>query len=178
MQTLEKKIHAELLNFAELSLDEQELITTAVWVRKHAQAPHSNYRVGAAVRSESFRLYFGCNVENSNFTSTTHAEQVAITSMIAHEGPAKITAMAIVGARAGKEVKIVEVAPLDEGHTINDLCFACGHCLQIAWENCMADPNVVLLLLTSWGEVARTTIGDAYPMRFGPESLGIDVRKR
>lgn len=129
------------------------------------------------MRSESFRFYFGCNVEVASWTQTTHAEQNAITNMIAHEGPAKIAAMAIVGAPAGKEVQIVGVAPLDGGHTIDELCFACGHCLQIFWENCLGDPNVKLLLLTDWGQVARTTIGDAFPMRFGPESLGIDIKK-
>jgi len=177
MRKVSKRVKVELLNFTELPFEDQELITLAAWARKKAQAPYSNYWVGAAVRSESSRHYLGCNVETASWTQTTHAEQNAVTSMIAREGPAKVVAMAIVGAPEGTDVKIVDSAVPRPDCQVGDFCFACGHCLQIVWENCMADPSVRLLLLTSWGEVARTTIGDAFPMRFGPESLGVEVRR-
>ena len=178
MRTIERTIRVEILNRTELSLDELELIRRAAAARRNAQAPYSHYQVGAAVLSESGTIYIGCNVENANFTSTTHAEQNAISSMIAHEGPAKVLEMAIVGAPKGQEIKQPPASASSwRDYEVNDFCFACGHCLGITWENSMVDPNVKLLRMDMEGVIARTTIGDAYPMPFGPESLGIDVRK-
>jgi len=79
--------------------------------------------------SESGTIYTGCNVERSTYTQTTHAEQNATDNMVAAEGPAKIVAMAIVGAPERADIWNVE----------RFACFACGHCLQIIWENCLAD---------------------------------------
>jgi cytidine deaminase len=175
-------IRVELLDPIELSLEERELIRRATLARPSAQTHLSHYQVGAAIMSESGAIYGGCNAERSTYTQTTHAEQHAADSLIfAERQGAKIVAMAIVGALERADVWNVErfaMRPPKPEVEVKDFCFACGHCLQIIWENCLADPNVKLLLLTKWGEVARTTIGDAYPMPFGPESLGVDIRKR
>ena len=182
VRTLERKIRVELLDPIDLSVEERELVRRASYARLNAQAPYSMYWVGAAVLSKLGVTYTGCNVERATYTQTTHAEQNASDSMVAAEGRgAKIVALAIVGAPAGEDIWNVErfgMRPLKPEVEVEDFCFACGHCLQIIWENCLADKNVKLLLLTKWGEVARTTIGDAFPMRFGPESLGIDIRKK
>ncbi|OGC63013.1 hypothetical protein A2890_01285 [candidate division WWE3 bacterium RIFCSPLOWO2_01_FULL_53_14] len=178
MRTIERTIRVEILNRTELSLDELELIRRAAAARRNAQAPYSHYQVGAAVLSESGTIYIGCNVENANFTSTTHAEQNAISSMIAYEGPAKVLEMAIVGAPKGQEIKQPPASASSwRDYEVNDFCFACGHCLGITWENSMVDPNVKLLRMDMEGVIARTTIGDAFPMPFGPESLGVDIRE-
>ena len=181
MRTIERTIKVELLDQSELSSEERELIRQAARGRPHAQTHLSHYDVGAAIMSESGVIYGGCNVERSTYTQTTHAEQHAADSLIFAEGQgAKIVAMAIVGAMEGADAwidKFVTGPPKPEVKVAN-FCFACGHCLQIIWENCLADPNVKLLLLTKWGEIARTKIGDALPMPFGPESLGIDIRKK
>jgi len=178
VRTVERTIRVELLNRTELSMDELELIRRAAAVRQNAQAPISHYQVGAAVLSESGTIYIGCNVENANFTSTTHAEQNAISSMIANEGPVKVVEMAIVGAPRGQEIKQPPASASSwRDYEVKDFCFACGHCLGITWENSMVDPRVKLLRMDMEGVIARTTIGDAFPMPFGPESLGIDIRK-
>ena len=176
MRTISRSIKIELLNFSELSDEEQQLVFVAKSVRRRAQAPYSHYFVGAAIRSESGEIYEGCNVENVSYTQTTHAEQTAVTSMVAAEGPVKIQMMAIVGAPEGVGITIVQDVETNSEARVEDFCFACGHCLQIVWENCLADPNVPLLLLTPWGEVARTTIGNAFPMPFGPEILGVNIK--
>lgn len=179
MRIVEKTIRIELLHPIELSVEERNLIRRAVQARRRAQTPYFHYSVGAAILSESGRIYIGCNVENANATGTTHAEQNAITSMVTNEGPVKISAMAIVGAPKGAKVKNIDDLGFKPSHPtveVKDFCFACGHCLQIVWENCLADPDVPLLRLTKWGEVARTTIGDAFSMPFGPESLGVNIK--
>ncbi|MEX0587268.1 MAG: hypothetical protein WD159_00710 [Patescibacteria group bacterium] len=183
MRTIHRQIKVELLNFSELPPDEQELIKIAVSVRMCAQSPYYHWWVGAAIRCESGKIeeiYDGCNIENVNGSETIHAEECAFSTALKEERKkgrfAKIQKMAIAGGPEGKAVEIVEKAETYPTVKVGDFCFASGHCLQTVWENCMGDPNVVLLLLTKWGEVARTTIGDAYPMPFGPENLGIDIR--
>uniref|UniRef100_A0A831Z145 CMP/dCMP-type deaminase domain-containing protein n=1 Tax=candidate division WWE3 bacterium TaxID=2053526 RepID=A0A831Z145_UNCKA len=179
MRTIHRQIKVEILCEDELSDEEKQILVNAQRARQRAQAPYSHYWVGAALLTETGRWYHGCNVERATYTQTTHAEQNAVDSMIAGEGRGtKIKLFGISGAPAHWILPIHPVKPMLQPFEVDDFCFACGHCLQIIWENCGGDPNVPLLLLTKDRVIARTTIGDAFPMRFGPESLGVDVRER
>lgn len=177
MRKVSKVITAQLLDFSELSHPEKELLEAARLVRRNAQAPYSHYWVGAAVRSTSGRVHVGCNVERATWTQTTHAEQAAVDMMVAEEGPTKITMIALIAGPAGQEVDFSQKKPTPKGFPIDKIPCPCGHCLQIIWENCFGDTEVVILGLTAWGEISKITIGDALPMRFGPEDLGIDYQK-
>ncbi len=169
---LSRIIKASITNFFFLSGDEQELLRAAIAFRIRAQAPYSKFWVGAAVLSELGTLHGGCNVERVRFSQSTHAEQNAIDSMVAVHGPVKIRAIATVGAPEG--LMIAFPRPIID---MEDVPMPCGPCLQTIWENCMSDPSVKLITPVSDLEVAITTIGDAYPMRFGPENLGVDHRR-
>ncbi len=61
----------------------------------HAHAPFSDYPVGAAVRTQSGKVYTGCNVENASFSLTCCAERVAVFKAVS-EGNREIVACAIV----------------------------------------------------------------------------------
>jgi cytidine deaminase len=93
---------------------ESDLLEAAKRVREHAYAPYSGFRVGAAIRSESGRVYVGANVENASYGATVCAERSAVAAMIA----------------AG-EKRIVQVAVYAEGP---ELSMPCGMCRQVLVE--------------------------------------------
>ncbi|OGC37756.1 hypothetical protein A2155_02040 [candidate division WWE3 bacterium RBG_16_52_45] len=177
MRTIHRQIKVEILCEDELSDEEMQILINAQHARLKAQAPLSHYWVGAALLSENGNWYSGCNVERGDYTSTTHAERNAIDSMIGAEGPAKIKILGISAAPAHWVLPKDLVNPMLRAFAVDDFCFACAGCLQVIWDNCCGDISVPLLALTQDRVIARTTIGDAYPMRFGFESLGIDVKE-
>ena len=147
------------------------MLHAAASVRENAQAPYSHYWVGVAVLSNG-RYYRGCNVERASWTQTSHAEQNAIDSMVAALGPSKIEALSLVA--APENVKRI-FPPVKTGiaRAIEEIPVPCGHCLQIIWENCFQDPDVRIYSLMSSGEIGVITVGNAFPLRFGPEHLGV-----
>ena len=110
------------------------LVAAAKQARENAHAPYSNFRVGAALRAKSGRVYTGCNVENSTYGLTVCAERVAIFKAVS-EGERGFDAIAVVT------------------HT-NVLTPPCGACRQIIWEFC-GDIPVVLANLKGNVEVHR-----------------------
>ncbi len=177
MRELTKTIRVTVMGFSEISEENEILLTLAAEVRNRAQAPYSEYCVGAAIRSEKGTIHVGCNVERCTGTQTTHAEGNATDSMIASLGSSKIRCVAIVGGPAGTEIFLPPKEITRRISVIEDVPMPCGHCLQIIWENCFDDPTVELIALTLGGEVVSTTIGDAFPMRFGPLDVGGHYKK-
>lgn len=176
-EIVERKIQALLFSFKEISPENKEMFERAVEVRNRAQAPYSNFHVGVAVLSASKKIYSGCNVERVSWTQTTHAEQNAIDSMVAAEGPTQIVKLALVAGLKGEEVMLGETKIKPAQYYIADIPVPCGHCLQIIWENCFNDSQIPLMALMPDGRVSCVSIGDALPMRFGPADLGVDYSK-
>jgi cytidine deaminase len=102
---------------------DKELIDIAMGVRENAYAPYSNFRVGAAVETDSGNVYTGCNVESASYGLTVCAERVAIWKGISR-GVTKFGRIAVV-------VDTEELTP------------PCGVCRQIIWEFC-GDVRVIL----------------------------------
>lgn len=103
--------------------DHDKLIAAAKAARENAHAPYSNFRVGAALRAKSGRVYTGCNVENSTYGLTVCAERVAIFKAIS-EGERGFDAIAVVT-------------------DTEKLTSPCGACRQLIWEFC-GDVPVIL----------------------------------
>ena len=75
--------------------DLEPLIEAAKAARLQSVAPFSNFLVGAAVRTESGKVYTGCNVESASYGLTVCAERVAIWKALS-EGERNFTALAVV----------------------------------------------------------------------------------
>jgi cytidine deaminase, homotetrameric len=92
----------------------QSLIEAAQNARMQAVAPFSGFPVGAAVRSESGKIYTGCNIESASYGLTVCAERVAIWKALS-EGERHFTELAVVA-------------------DTETLTPPCGTCRQIIWE--------------------------------------------
>jgi cytidine deaminase len=112
----------------------KSLLDAARAARENAVAPFSKFRVGAALRAKSGRIYGGCNVENASYGLTICAERVAIFKALS-EGERGFDAIAVV-------TDAEKLTP------------PCGACRQIIWEFC-GDAEVILGNLKGETEVHR-----------------------
>ena len=74
----------------------EELVTSAIEVRKNSYSPYSNYKVGAALLAKSGKVYLGSNFENSSFGAGTCAERVALGAALS-EGEREFIAVCVCG---------------------------------------------------------------------------------
>lgn len=93
------------------------LLDEARRVRENAYAPYSGFKVGAAIRTPSGKVYSGVNVENAAYPEGTCAEAGAIAAMVA-AGETEIAEIAVIGDApepvspcGGCRQKIAEFAP-------------------------------------------------------------------
>ncbi len=64
----------------------QDLFAAAAQALRHAYAPYSKYKVGAALRLSDGQVFSGCNVENAAYMHGFEALESAIGAMIAGSG--------------------------------------------------------------------------------------------
>jgi len=112
----------------------EALLAAARAARENAVATFSKFRVGAAVRTKSGRIYSGCNVENASYGLTICAERVAIFKALS-EGERGFDAIAVV-------TDAEKLTP------------PCGACRQIIWEFC-GEAEVILGNLKGKMEIHR-----------------------
>jgi cytidine deaminase len=132
-----------------MTTDVDELFQAAKAVQANAHAPYSHYRVGAAVRTASGRVFAGCNVENAAYPQGSCAEAGAISAMVA----------------AGENT-IVAVLTVADGEEIGTCC---GGCRQRLRE--FAGGNTPVYAAGPGGVRATFTLAELLPHSFGPEHL-------
>lgn len=129
-------------------VDHEALIARAREATANAHAPYSNFRVGAALLTDSGEIVTGSNVENVSYGLTICAERAALVRAVS-EGHHRFKAVA------------VAVEP-DNGKT--GVC--CGACLQVLAE---FDPDEDLLVVYPDGGSMRTKrLSELLPVRFRP----------
>ena len=129
--------------------DVDELFAAAKAVQTNAYAPYSHYRVGAAVRTASGRIFSGCNVENAAYPQGSCAEAGAIAAMV-----------------AGGEHEIVAVLTVADGEAIGTCC---GGCRQRLRE--FASAETPIYAAGPDGVRATFTLAELLPHSFGPDHL-------
>lgn len=141
----------------ELSEFDKVLINNAIDIRKIAYSPYSGYMVGAALRDVNDRIHTGCNIESVDFTLTSHAEMVAIDSMV-KTGCHELISLAIVG----KGIQNKPTPP-------------CGLCCQkISEFNKSGLCNILLVNLNENDEIInihQTNLNELLPYRFNADFL-------
>ena len=120
------------------------LINAAREVRENAYAPYSDFKVGAALKSGSGRVFVGCNVENVAYPEGTCAEAGAIAAMVA-AGEAEFTEIAVIADSP------VPVTP-------------CGGCRQKLFE--FAAPDAQITMASMSGEAVVMAVADLLPGAF------------
>ncbi|MEO6588850.1 MAG: cytidine deaminase [Pyrinomonadaceae bacterium] len=126
-----------------MKTNENDLTETAKKAREKAHAPFSNFKVGAAVRTKSGKIFTGCNIENASYGLTMCAERVAVFKAIS-EGESEFEEIAV-------------VADTDE------LTPPCGPCRQIIWEFCGDSPVTMASLK---GEAETMQMSELLPRAF------------
>ncbi|MCP5039010.1 MAG: cytidine deaminase [Rhodobacteraceae bacterium] len=120
------------------------MLKAAKSIRENAYAPYSGFKVGAAVRASSGKVYSGCNVENAAYPQGVCAEAGAISAMVA----------------AG-ETEIAEVLVVAD---VSGVVAPCGGCRQKLAE--FASPEVPVIMCNMTGSEEVTTIGALLPLAF------------
>ena len=127
--------------------EKRSLISLANEARRRAYAPYSNYRVGAALRTKSGRIFTGVNVESAAYPTTMCAERVAVYKAVS-EGEQDFDVIAVVTENGGSP---------------------CGSCRQV-----LAEFGLKTLVLLADGKenlVKEMTVAELLPEAFTPDKM-------
>ena len=130
-------------------MDKQTLMAKAIEARKLAYVPYSNFQVGAALLTESGKVYLGGNIENAAYSLCNCAERTALFKAFS-EGDKTYAAIAVAA---------------DTPQAVSP----CGACRQVMAELCPPDMPVILTNLK--GDVWETTVSALLPGAFTKEDL-------
>ena len=123
-----------------------KLIKAAEEAQKKAHAPHSNYKVGAALLTEDDTIIYGCNVESSSYGLTCCAERTALYSAIA-QGHTKFKELAVITSNGGSP---------------------CGACRQVIWDLC---GDIPIYIADNDGNITETSSKELLPGAFDATML-------
>ncbi len=123
----------------------RQLLQSARRAMKHAHAPYSKFRVGAAILLPDGKIFSGCNVENASYGMTNCAERTAIFSAVAQLGP---------------KIEIQAVTVVND-HGVP--CSPCGACRQVIYE---FGPDAIIFFQGNDGNAKQAHITELLPEGF------------
>lgn len=124
-------------------MTDRELIEISKKAQEFAYAPHSKFKVGAALLCRDGSVYTGCNIENATYGATNCAERTAVFKAVS-EGKRDFTAIAITSSGKG-------------------LTFPCGICRQVLSEFA---PEIKVILEDEKGELHTFMLSELLPHSF------------
>lgn len=124
-------------------MNDQELLKLARAAREQAYAPYSGFTIGAAVLTESGRVFTGANVENVSYGLSVCAERVAVLKAV------------VAGDRA--LTRLVVTADTEETPA------PCGACLAVLAE---FGPNMTVVMVGRENVREEKTLWELLPRRF------------
>lgn len=125
-----------------------DYIQLAQQAAQHAHSPYSHCKVGAAIVTQSGKVFTGCNIENASYGATVCAERVAIWKAVSEIG--KIT------------IKEIYVAT-EQGWP------PCGQCRQVMAE--FSTPDTQIHLCTKTGIKKTYLFDELQPEAFSSDYL-------
>jgi cytidine deaminase len=125
-----------------------DLIARARAAAPRAYCPYSQFRVGAALLTDTGDVYAACNVENASYGLSVCAERNAVFQMVA------------AGARGIVAIAVYTPTPTPAA--------PCGACRQVMNE---FGPNVRVVCVCDGEERIDTTLDRLLPTAFGPRNL-------
>jgi cytidine deaminase len=124
-----------------------DLIREAVIIREKAHAPYSRFRVGAALKGKSGKIFLGVNVESSSYGLSVCAERNAVAAAVAN-GEKSFEAIAV--------SSLGGVSP-------------CGACRQVLWDVC---GDIPVIMIDENGAVTRQMkMSELLPAAFEEKNL-------
>jgi len=121
----------------------QTLISEAIEALQFSYSPYSNFKVGAAVITNTEKIYTGSNIECASYSLTICAERVAYAKAIS-DGENNFKAIAIVNNK-------------------NEISFPCGACRQFMME---FNSDVKIILAKSLKDYKIYELKDLFPKNF------------
>jgi cytidine deaminase len=135
-------------------VNDRELLAAAREALRHARAPLTHFRVGAALLAGDGRVFRGCNVEDLIPSLSSCAERTALLKALS-EGAADFRRIAIAAERADG------ASP--------EACYPCGACRQMLHG---AAPGLVVVVGERDGRPLAHPLGDLLPHAFGADDVG------
>ena len=124
----------------------KKLIDHAIAMMEKAYAPHSKYKVGAAVLTKDETIIGGCNVESSSYGLTCCAERTALFTAVS-KGYLSFKALAVASKNGGTP---------------------CGACRQVIWDLC---GNIPVYITDEHGNVRENESKALLPDAFDEKKL-------
>ncbi len=126
----------------------QRLEKAARRAAETSYSPYSKFPVGAAILTDTGKIYTGCNVENASYGLCNCAERTAIFTAVA-AGARSIRALAVYTPTA----------------TVTS---PCGACRQVINE---FGPDAIVISVCDAADRIETTLDQLLPHAFGPKNL-------
>ena len=128
-----------------MNIDSQKLITAAARAREGSVSPYSQFKVGAALLTQSGEIIGGANVESASYGLTCCAERIALFKALT-DGKKNFVAVAVVARCEG--------GPMP-----------CGACRQLLAEYA-PDAKVFVADSRAPGRIREFTVRELLPAAF------------